>query len=131
MDIFQAIIERRPPCIVIKASGELDLAAEAEFRKQVDLAVESAPQRLLFDLSELRFMDSTGLRVILEAYRCLGMRQRVAVCGLTPRLERLFRISGIIGRVGGMTAYPTLEDALAQGRSRTAPGVGGRHSRLH
>ncbi|GAA0988239.1 hypothetical protein GCM10009555_069440 [Acrocarpospora macrocephala] len=117
MQYFRVSTEHRPPFTVIKVWGELDIAAEAEFSKHVEEAVEQNPERLLFDLSELRFMDSSGVRVILDVYRRLGMGDRVAVCGLSARLERSFYLLGITGRVGGMTKYSTLDSALTAVRS--------------
>jgi anti-anti-sigma factor len=115
MEVFEASIEQRPPFTIIRACGELDIAAEPAFQKQVEAVVAQAPQRLVFDLSELRFMDSAGIRVILDVYRRLGMGERVVVCGLSPRLQRIFSVLGVIGRVGGITAYGSLDDALKHG----------------
>jgi anti-anti-sigma factor len=117
MDVFEASTEHRPPFTIIRACGELDIAAEPAFQKQVEAVLKQAPQRLVFDLSQLRFMDSSGIRVILDVYRRLGMGERVVVCGLSPRLQRIFSVLGVIGRVGGMTAYASLEDALKHGAS--------------
>ncbi|WP_170321714.1 STAS domain-containing protein [Acrocarpospora pleiomorpha] len=117
MQYFRVSIEDHPPFTVVKVWGELDIAVEAEFRKHVEETVEQDPARLLFDLSELRLMDSSGVRVILDVYRRLGMGDRVAVCGLSPRIERSFYLLGITGRMGGMTIYSTLENALTAVRS--------------
>jgi anti-anti-sigma factor len=113
MQYFGVSTENRPPFTVIKVWGELDIAVEAEFRKHVEVVVEEEPERLLFDLADLRFMDSSGVRVILDVYRRLGMGDRVAVCGLSSRLQRSFYLLGITGRVGGMTTYATVDSALA------------------
>ncbi|GIG77685.1 STAS domain-containing protein [Planotetraspora kaengkrachanensis] len=115
MEVFEASTEHRPPFTIIRARGELDIAAEPAFHQQVEAIVAQEPQRLVFDLSELRFMDSSGLRVILDVYRRLGMGERVVVCGLSPRLRRIFDVTGITGRVGGITAYESLDDALKHG----------------
>lgn len=50
--------------VVFGLHGELDLGAEAEFRRRVDPA--DADGTVVLDLSELSFMDSTGLRLLLE-----------------------------------------------------------------
>ncbi|GIH25909.1 hypothetical protein Aph01nite_42190 [Acrocarpospora phusangensis] len=112
MEYFRVSTEYRPPFTVMRVWGELDIAVEAEFRTHVEEAMEQQPERLLFDLSELRFMDSSGVRVILDAYRRLGMGERVVVCGLSPRLQRAFYLMGVTGRMGGMTTYPSLDSAL-------------------
>lgn len=50
--------------VVFGLHGELDLAAEAAFRRGVDSA--GADETVVLDLSGLSFMDSTGLRLLLE-----------------------------------------------------------------
>src|SRR2546423_6900794 len=50
--------------VVFDLRGELDLGAEAAFRRELEPAA-SAPTVVL-DLSRLTFMDSTGLRLLLE-----------------------------------------------------------------
>ena len=50
--------------VVLGLHGELDLAAEAAFRHEVDSA--GADGTVVLDLSGLSFMDSTGLRLLLE-----------------------------------------------------------------
>jgi anti-sigma B factor antagonist len=50
---------------VLELSGEFDLAAEPIFERELEPAL-TAP-RLVLDLSRVTFMDSTGLRLVLEA----------------------------------------------------------------
>ena len=50
--------------VVFGLHGELDLGAEAEFRRGLD-SVDS-DGTVVLDLSGLSFMDSTGLRLLLE-----------------------------------------------------------------
>jgi anti-anti-sigma factor len=50
---------------VLELSGEFDLAAEPVFQRELEPAL-TAP-KLVLDLSRVTFMDSTGLRLVLEA----------------------------------------------------------------
>jgi anti-anti-sigma factor len=94
---------------VISVTGQLDAFTEPAFRERTEAALAQPDVRLLFDLTELSFIDSAGLRVILDAYAALGRGDRVAVCGLIPHIQSLFNTLGLTGRI---FTYPTLADAL-------------------
>ena len=63
-----AIEASREPAgrVVLALSGELDLVTEPQLAAALD---EAAGQPVRIDLSELAFMDSTGLRALLAAAR--------------------------------------------------------------
>ena len=51
----------------LQLSGELDLATCPAFAEQVARAFDSGARHLVLDLSQVSFMDSSGLRVIGDA----------------------------------------------------------------
>ena len=53
---------------VVEVAGEIDIVAQDRLRHVIGEA-RSSGRRLVVDLSETTFMDSTGLRVLLEAWR--------------------------------------------------------------
>jgi anti-anti-sigma factor len=73
-------------------AGELDIATVPDFEQSFDEVVGSAPEAIVVDLSELTFIDSTGLRALLtmsERYK--------GDLGLTvgsPAVERIIEITG-------------------------------------
>ena len=54
---------------VIAVSGELDLASTDQLDRTIREAEQSTAGWIVVDLDDLRFMDSTGLNVLLEARR--------------------------------------------------------------
>jgi anti-sigma B factor antagonist len=60
-------VERRQEtdATVLELSGEFDLAAEPIFQRELEPALTTS--KLVLDLSRVTFMDSTGLRLVLEA----------------------------------------------------------------
>jgi len=54
---------------VLAASGELDLAAAALFCARVDEVRDAGHRRLLLDLTQLEFCDSSGLQALIGAAR--------------------------------------------------------------
>jgi len=53
--------------LVLSLRGELDLTSVPHFEHELKEAEASSPRRLVIDLSGLDFMDSTGLRALLQA----------------------------------------------------------------
>jgi anti-anti-sigma factor len=47
--------------------GELDISNADMFRQTVEKVVEKNPARLVFDLAQLTFMDSSGIAVMVYA----------------------------------------------------------------
>jgi anti-anti-sigma factor len=51
----------------LKLSGELDLSVGSEFQKALDAIAADRPTRVVVDLREVTFIDSSGLRMLLQA----------------------------------------------------------------
>lgn len=58
--------ESRGSEVRLTLAGELDLHTAMDLSQRLDEIFASDPSELTVDLSELRFMDSTGLRLLLE-----------------------------------------------------------------
>lgn len=83
--------------LTAKLSGELDHHLAAEMRTKIDEAIMTfLPKKLILELSEIDFMDSSGLGLILGRYTktqeigCLLILQNP-----TRRIRRIMEISGI------------------------------------
>lgn len=55
--------------LVIKLDGEIDIANVGELGVAVDALLDGAVGAVVFDLSELEFLDSSGIAVLLRAAR--------------------------------------------------------------
>ena len=80
---------------VVKLGGELDLYNAQAVRKVLVEACSNGPQRVVVDLSEVEFIDSTGLGVLIEAR--MKLRNRQAFLLAAPGLEtrRALETSGL------------------------------------
>lgn len=81
---------------MLHLTGELDLASSPVFERALeDADVASAPL-LVLDLDELKFVDSTGLRVILLAHEGSRARgQEFAITPGSPQVQRLLSITSV------------------------------------
>jgi anti-sigma B factor antagonist len=78
--------------------GELDLATVDELARQVDELLEAGFRKLVLDLSELTFIDSSGLRTILQA-REAAERDAADLTVLpgAAAVQRSFELAGLAG----------------------------------
>jgi anti-anti-sigma factor len=81
--------------VVVSLGGELDLYNADEVREALAGAADGQPERLVVDLSEVEFIDSTALGVMIEARTRLPNRNGFLLAA--PRLEtrRALEISGL------------------------------------
>jgi anti-sigma B factor antagonist len=80
---------------VVVAEGEIDLATVDELQAAIDGAADGAAQVLL-DLRAVTFIDSAGVRLVLEAMRALP---KFAVVRGSAEVARVFRLVGLDERV--------------------------------
>jgi len=80
---------------VIALTGELDLSGAAPLEEEIErLAGEDGVRRVVLDLRELSFMDSSGLRLVALAERRLGGAGRALVLVRGPNaVQRVFSIT--------------------------------------
>lgn len=101
--------------LVFKLRGSLDLATAPTVRAALLDATEKGQHSLIVDLSQVEFLDSTGLGTLIGAHRRAaehGGSLRVVVND--GPIARLLNITGLI-RV--LAVYHSLEDARS-GQSR-------------
>jgi anti-anti-sigma factor len=66
LEPFRIEVEPSRDVVRVVPVGELDLATTDQLRQEIDRLHEAGFNSLVLDLRQLRFMDSTGLRLILE-----------------------------------------------------------------
>ena len=93
----------------LRLSGELDLGAASALEKGIRPLCENGAKAVTLDLSELRFIDSTGLAaVVLASVLCDKHECRFELIPGPRQVQRLFEIAGLVNalpfRNGGPSA---------------------------
>lgn len=93
---------------VISVSGEVDLATSPELDGAIIAALDSGTAGLAIDLSNVTFMDSSGLGVIVRGLkRC---REVDIELDLVITNERVLKVFGITGLDQVIPIHDALED---------------------
>jgi len=88
-------IETRPgPPPLISLAGELDSSNAARLSATVETALAERPERVVFELSDLRFMDSAGIAVLV---RLAAEVDVVELRDPSPIVRRIIEITGLTG----------------------------------
>lgn len=81
----------------LRLSGELDLGAAAALERSVRPLCENGANAVTLDLSDLIFIDSTGLAaVVLAGALCSKHNCRYEVIPGPRQVHRLFEIAGLV-----------------------------------
>jgi anti-sigma B factor antagonist len=83
----------------VALSGELDISTYEDALAQLEAAERSSPELLVVDLAGLRFVDSTGVRLVLSAdERARQTGRRLALRLGDGQARRVFTALGLVDR---------------------------------
>lgn len=97
--------------LIIKINGEIDHHTSEMIREKVDKEFSrNNAKNIIFDFSNINFMDSSGIGVIMGRYRhTKQLGGNVAIVGANASLDRIFNISGLHKIIN---SYENMEQAL-------------------
>jgi anti-sigma B factor antagonist len=92
----------------VSLAGELDLSSALTFDEELRRIEDDAEeQTLVLDLADLKFMDSTGLRLIVSAHqRAVRAGRRLAIEHASNAIRRILRLTGMLERLDVVEAAP-------------------------
>lgn len=103
-------LTQEPTYWLLKLTGDLDYGECAAFRVNIDRILKSSPPAAIVDLSNLEYLDSSGLGLLLSLSKEFGAQggRLVLVTNETvDNILSLTRLNGIFSTASSM------EDALA------------------
>ncbi|WP_102110407.1 STAS domain-containing protein [Oceaniglobus roseus] len=81
--------------VVTVREDRMDAAVAIDFKERMRDVTLDAPGRVILDLAQVRFLDSSGLGAIIGAMKQLGSRRRLELAGLKPPVAKVFRLTRI------------------------------------
>ncbi|WP_031487105.1 STAS domain-containing protein [Streptomyces bicolor] len=95
------------PFTVVEVVGEIDLATAVFVAEHLDAATARPEPDVLVDLRWVDFFDCSGLRVLCRAETRVRERGgRLRIVSDAPRILRLLRGAGLLGRFAPLSGVP-------------------------
>jgi anti-anti-sigma factor len=88
--------------LVVELSGEIDCSNAPQIYERVKLEVEDVPSdRLVFDLGAVTFLDSSGIRLLVQAQRSIeAAGGRFELRDVRPQAKQVLEVTGVLARLG-------------------------------
>jgi anti-sigma B factor antagonist len=96
----------------VAVTGEIDMATAPELAQAIDAGVHGSVQRVVVDLSNATFLDSSALNALVHAQRTLAERETTFTV-VSPSDETVRRVFEITQLTGPLGLVDSLGDALA------------------
>lgn len=99
---MKVTVEQKRSALVVRIDGELDLHTSPLFRRRILEAFDSSPRlrALVVVLSDVTFIDSSGLGALLATYRDLAPRGiRIVLADPRPAVRKVLQLSGVLHRI--------------------------------
>ncbi|HEY1842118.1 MAG TPA: STAS domain-containing protein [Mycobacterium sp.] len=94
---------------VVSIGGEIDLSTAPAFEAAITGALDDGPPVLVIELSDVSFMASVGLRILVATHEKVSKSAQVAIVAGNPATSRPMQLTGL-DKV--LALYPTLDAAL-------------------
>jgi anti-sigma B factor antagonist len=108
-------------CARLSLRGELDVASAGAFIEQLSLVNRSGVAELTVDLSELSYIDPTGLSVLaVEQQRAVASGMSLHIASPSDFVRRMFRITGLLDV---LDVSPTVGDGTGSGPGTSDTGI--------
>lgn len=109
-DACKVTAERRGDVAVLFTDGYINNQGGEEIAREAYSQLEAGARALVMNLEKTRIVNSIGISILIEVLeRVMDRKGVLAFCGLTPTIDKTFRIMGLAQYA---TIYPTQEEAL-------------------
>ncbi|MCI5640634.1 MAG: anti-sigma factor antagonist [Lachnospiraceae bacterium] len=100
-------------CLIVYVTEDLDHHLAKELRERSDRLIQSGGIRhIIFDFEGVRFMDSSGIGLLMGRYKkVLFIGGKAAVTHVGREIDRIFKMSGLYQII---ERYETPQEAVAQ-----------------
>lgn len=90
-------------------ADRIDAAVAIQFKDSLRSATENGPARVVLDLSQVQFLDSSGLGAVVGAMKALGQNRKLELAALQENVAKVFHLTR-------MDRVFTIHDTVPAGR---------------
>ena len=88
------IAKRSDDILVVCVMEErIDAAVAIQFKDRMREIIQDKAPCVMLDLTRVTFLDSSGLGAVVAVMKVLGPERRLEIAGLTPTVEKVFRLT--------------------------------------
>ncbi|MDD7218407.1 MAG: STAS domain-containing protein [Clostridia bacterium] len=94
---MDSVFEIQGNCLIVHLPAEVDHPVSDYIRRESDSIMRKKYiKTMIFDFTCTKFMDSSGIGLIMGRYRALGMRgDCIRATGVSAYIEKLLHLSGV------------------------------------
>ncbi|MEG0250934.1 MAG: STAS domain-containing protein [Peptostreptococcus sp.] len=81
---------------IVEISGELDVSCADDLKKELDGNIDNKFSNVKIDMSDLQYIDSTGIGVIVGAMKKLRKGKKdISILNAKDNVKKIFKITGL------------------------------------
>lgn len=104
---FRLEVEPEREAVRVCPIGDVDLSTVDEVRAQLEVLTASGFRHVILDLRRTTFLDSTGIRLVLDAYSAsVADGTEFKLIAGPPAVQRAFEVTGVESRVPFVESGP-------------------------
>ncbi len=97
--------------VVVRPTGDVDMSRSPDLRMALRAVHEGRPMKLVVDLEQVGYMDSSGLATLVESMRTAkGNKTSMVLCAMNDKVRAIFEIARLHQF---FTIVDSLEDAIS------------------
>lgn len=101
-DKFYLRTENQEGRCTVYVNGELDLESASQMRAAMATLVELTDRELVLNLRELRYIDSTGIGILVSVLKARHAKEAPFIVeAIPPNIRKLFDMTGITPFLSG------------------------------
>ncbi len=97
-------------CTTVHLKGSLDTTTSLKLADQIETLIAPLPKTLVINMTDLDYISSAGLRVILKTRKALLPESDLLLANLQPRVKAVF---AIINALPSEVFFESMQSALA------------------
>ena len=88
-----ASIDNGETRVITVQTDRIDSAMAIQFKEDMRQNTADGPARVILDLTQVDFIDSSGLGAIVASMKQLGDGRHLELAGLSPMVSKVFRLT--------------------------------------
>lgn len=86
--------EKLNDILICKTEGEININTSPELRKAFDEYIQRGIKKVLFDFSQISYIDSSGLATLIELLQRLNKSGgKLNICNVSEKIKNIFEVT--------------------------------------